>query len=54
MAGHGGLTSMSTDIHAYGGHAHAWAYDCVGAHVFGVGFIQYIDSYAHVQRAKRP
>ena len=35
-----------------GEYAHAWAHDCIDTRVFGVGFIRYIDSYAHVQQAK--
>jgi hypothetical protein len=47
-----GLISMGLGIHAYGRDARAWqAYGHMVAWVYGVEFVQYINSYPRVQRA---
>lgn len=45
---HGGMAAC----HAYGMFAQAWAYGCMVAWAYGVGFIQDNNSYAWVQWAK--
>ena len=48
-----GLMSMGLGIHAYGRDAQAWqVYGHMVAWVYGVEFVQYINTYPRVQRAK--
>ena len=39
-------------IHACGRFAQAWTYGCISTWVYGIGFIEDINSYARLQQAK--